>query len=111
MDMDVLNLLEEKVMLAVQTIRQLREEKERLKGQLAQQLQAAEAWAKERAALAAKIEQLKPMAEENEKLRRRHDEVRSRVEQIIAKLEAFEKDAAALEEEGQKELLPENGQG
>lgn len=110
MELESLNLLEEKVMLAVQTIRQLREEKERLKTQLAQQLNALQAATKERDALKMEVERLSKLNDENEKLRRRQDEIRARVEQIISKLEAFEKDVAHVTEEntGQKELLAED---
>lgn len=107
--MDSLQSLEERVLLAVQTIRQLREENARLKEEGVRREEELTAVTRQRDELREKWEGLKNLAKENEILKTKQDEIRARVEQLIAKLDALEKEWAEGEG-GQTELLAE-GEG
>ncbi len=102
---DSLDQLEEKVMLAVQTIRQLKDERTRLKEQLLHQAAEKDAALAKAEDLNRKIEEFQKLAAEHENLRGKHDEIRARVEQLLAKLEALENEVGGAEP-NQKELLP-----
>lgn len=102
--MDNLASLEEKVMLLVQTIRKHKEEKDRLEEEIAQKEKELEAAVREKEELKAKINEYRQLATENEVLRKKQEEARARVEQILAKLETFEKEMGKSES-GQAELV------
>jgi chromosome segregation ATPase len=102
--MDNLASLEEKVMLLVQTIRKHKEEKDRLEEDIAQKVQELEAAEREKEELKGKINEYRQFATENEVLRKKQEEARARVEQILAKLETFEKEMGKSES-GQAELM------
>ncbi len=102
--MDNLASLEEKVMLLVQTIRKHKEEKDRLEEEIAQKAKELEAAEREKEDLKGKINEYRQLAAENEVLRKKQEEARARVEQILAKLETFEKEMGKSES-GQTELV------
>jgi FtsZ-binding cell division protein ZapB len=92
--MDSLDHLEERVMLAVQTIRILQDERAKLKAEMAQTHRDLETARGREADAARQVEELKNLAKENELLKTKHDEIRARVEQLVAKLEKFEREVA-----------------
>ncbi|NIT37016.1 MAG: hypothetical protein GTN49_11055 [candidate division Zixibacteria bacterium] len=102
--MDNLASLEEKVMLLVQTIRKHKEEKDRLEEEIAQKVKELDAAEQEKDKLVRKINEYRQLATENEALRKKQEEARARVEQILAKLETFEKEMGRSES-GQAELM------
>jgi multidrug resistance efflux pump len=101
---DNLASLEEKVMLLVQTIRKHKEEKDRLEEEIAQKAKELETAEREKEELKGKINEYRQLAAENEVLRKKQEEARARVEQILAKLETFEKEMGKSES-GQTELV------
>lgn len=104
--MDNLESLEEKVMILVQTVRKHQETNARLRGEIERKKEELETAGREKEELARKIDEYKKFAAENEQLRSNQQEARARVEQILGKLETFEKELEQGES-GQAELMPE----
>ena len=105
--MDSLANLEEKVMLLVQTIRKLQEDKAALRTEVEQKNRELEAGGQAREDLERKIDEYRQLAAENEVLRNKQEEARARVEQILSKLETFEKEMGKGGS-GQAELMAED---
>ncbi|GEM_PF-2021061 len=105
--MDDLANLEEKVMLLVQTVRKHREENARLQAEIERKAEELAAAGRDKEALARKIDEYSHFAAENEALRQKQQEARERVENILGKLETFEKELEKGES-GQAELMPED---
>ena len=105
--MDNLANLEDKVMLLVQTIRKHQEEETRLRTEVEQKSRELDAAAQEKEALDRKLDEYRQLAAENETLRNKQEEARARVEQILSKLETFEKEMGTAGD-GQAELIAED---
>jgi chromosome segregation ATPase len=105
--MDNLGNLEDKVMLLVQTIRKHKEEEARLRAEIEQKGRELEAAGQEKESLQRKLDEHRQLAAENEVLRNKQEEARARVEQILEKLETFEKEMGKGEN-GQTELIAED---
>jgi hypothetical protein len=105
--MDNLANLEDKVMLLVQTIRKHKEEETRLRGVLEERDRELQAAAQEKEALHRRLDEYGKLAAENDALRNKQEEARARVEQILKKLETFEKEMGKAPD-GQAELIAED---
>jgi peptidoglycan hydrolase CwlO-like protein len=105
--MDNLGNLEDKVMLLVQTIRKHKEEEERLRVEIEGKDRELEAAGQEKESLQRKLDEYRQLAAENEVLRNKQEEARARVEQILKKLETFEKEIGKGGD-GQAELIAED---
>jgi len=105
--MDNLANLEDKVTLLVQTVRKHKEEESRLRAEIEQKDRELEAAAQEADKLQDKLDEYRQLAAENEVLRNKQEEARTRVEQILRKLETFEKEMGTGGD-GQAELIAED---
>jgi len=87
--MDSLNNLEEKVMLAVQKIGLLKDENGRLRTALEQAKVSLKNVEAEKAKIAAEIQKVQDLRDENETLKKDRQDFKDRVERIIEKVEVL----------------------